>query len=97
MVDYQLSNKADADLTHLYEDGVVRFGLEQADRYLDGLIERFCLLAERPMIGKSAEEFAPMLRRFPYQRHVVFYLPRDDGILIVRVLGDEMDFERHLQ
>jgi toxin ParE1/3/4 len=36
------------------------------------------------------------LQRFRYGRHVVFFTNADNGILIVRVLGEAMDFERHL-
>lgn len=38
---------------------------------------------------------APGLRRIRQQAHVVFYLPGDEAILIVRVLHHAMDFERH--
>jgi toxin ParE1/3/4 len=70
--------------------------LEQARSYLLGLHERFEALAEHPMQGRSAKEFAPELRRFDYQSHIVFYLPKDQGVRIVRVLHQSMDTKRHL-
>ncbi|MDH5413365.1 MAG: type II toxin-antitoxin system RelE/ParE family toxin [Flavobacteriaceae bacterium] len=93
---YQLSKKAEFDINHLYADGVLEYGLRQADRYYDGLIERFEFLADNPNIGINSDELSSNLQRFRYGRHVVFFTSTDTGIMIVRVLGEEMDFERHL-
>ena len=41
MADYRLSEKATWDLDRLYEFGIEQFGLEQADRYYEGLMIRF--------------------------------------------------------
>ena len=43
-------------------------------------------------MGNSAEVLAPKLRRFPYQPHIIFYIPNNDGVYIVRILRKEMDF-----
>ena len=96
MGNYQLSEAARGDVDYLYEYGIINFGLPQADQYYDGLIEQFELLADNPLIGKNSEELSPNLQRFIYRRHMIFYIVTDRGILIVRVLGEEMDFERHL-
>lgn len=42
------------------------------------------------------DDQTPDLQRFRYGRHVVFFTNADNGILIVRVLGEAMEFERHL-
>jgi len=90
---YRLSNAADADFSKLYSDGIVDFGLEQAQAYALGLYDLFQTLGENPLMGYSAKELAPELRRFPYQSHVIFYLQyNDDGVFIVRILRKEMDF-----
>ena len=52
-------------------------------------------LAERPALGRRADRLAPGLRRYPYRSHVVFYMPEDEGVLIVRVLHESMDALRH--
>jgi toxin ParE1/3/4 len=96
MAVYSLSSKAATDLDGIYEYTILNFGLEQARSYLLGLHERFEALAEHPMQGRSAKEFAPELRRFDYQSHIVFYLPKDQGVRIVRVLHQSMDTKRHL-
>jgi|GEM_PF-6095867 len=53
-----------------------------------GGVSRFCLetcfqtLADTPMIGRSVAAFAPELRRYEIQSHVVFYRPEDPGALL---------------
>jgi toxin ParE1/3/4 len=96
MASYSLSSKAAADLEGIYEYTILHFGLEQARVYLLGLHERFQVLAEQPMQGRKADELAPGLRRVEYQSHVVFYIPKDHGIRIVRVLHQRMDVTRHV-
>jgi toxin ParE1/3/4 len=45
------------------------------------------------LIGRSRDELAPGMRSFPVGRYVVFYLPLDDGIDVVRVLHGARDIE----
>jgi toxin ParE1/3/4 len=96
MAVYSLSSKAAADLDGIYEYTILHFGLEQARVYLLGLHERFQMHAEQPTHGRTAEELAPGLRRFEYQSHMLFYIPKDNGIRIVRVLHQRMDVTRHV-
>ena len=96
MAVYSLSSKAAADLDAIYEYTILQFGLEQARVYLLGLHERFELLAEQSTHGRKADELAPGLRQLGYQSHMIFYLPKDNGIRIVRVLHHSMDVKRHL-
>lgn len=96
MAAYRLSAKAAADLDEIYEYTILNFGLTQAQAYLHGLQERFDALAERPTQGRSATQFAPKLRRFEHQSHMIFYLLEEQRVLIVRVLHQSMDVKRHL-
>ena len=95
MVAYSLSSKAAADLDGIYEYTILTFGLPQARNYLLGLHECFQMLADNPLYGRSATELATNLRRLEYQSHVVFYVPREQGVLIVRVLHQSMDVPGH--
>ena len=96
MAVYSLSSKAAADLDGIYEYTILHFGLEQARVYLLGLHERFEMLAKQPTQGRKADELAPGLRQLGYQSHIVFYLAKNDGIRIVRVLHHSMDVTRHV-
>jgi len=96
MAGYSLSSKATDDLDGIYEYSILNFGVEKAQSYLMGLQGAFQNLANNPMIGRSAASLEPGLRRFEIQSHIVFYMPTDTGVLIVRLLHDSMDAERHL-
>jgi len=96
MVRYLLSKAVQFDLDNLYADGVLKHGVRQADLYYDGLIKRFEFLADNSNIGVNSDELVPNLQKFSYGRHVIFFINTDTGVMIVRVLGEEMDFERHI-
>jgi toxin ParE1/3/4 len=60
---------------------------------VDRLDEQFRMLAAQPMMGRAREELAPGVRSFPFGRYVVFYMPLDDGIDVVRVLHGARDID----
>lgn len=94
MAAYSLSEKVASDLDRIYEHTILNFGFEQARAYLLGLHEHFQILADNPCIGRSAAQLAPGLRRHEYQSHIIFYIPKEQGALIVRVLHTRMDVRR---
>lgn len=93
---YKLSNESSIDITKIFEYGIENFGLVQAQGYLHGLHELFIKLAINKNIGRDVSELLPYLKRFVYKSHTIFYTVTDLGILIVRVLSQSMDYERHL-
>lgn len=95
MARYRLSRRATADVDKIADYSIDRFGIKQARRYRDGLETCFQTLAQNPELGRSAEQLAPSLRRFEHQSHIVFYIPEDFGVLIVRILHENMDVPRH--
>ena len=93
---YKLSKESEVDITGIYEYGIEKFGILQAQDYLLGMHDLFQTLTNNPQIGRDASEFAHSLKRFVYNSHVVFYLDTTSGILIIRVLHHSMDYQRHL-
>jgi toxin ParE1/3/4 len=89
MASYRLSEKADEDLSQLYEYGVIHYGQDRADRYYDGLIERFEQLAENPRLYPAVDHIRPGYRRSVYGRHSIYYRIDQDEIVIVRILGQQ--------
>ena len=63
MAGYRLSEKAIRDLDLLYEFGIEQFGLEQADRYCEGLVVRLQEIARNPRLSPAVEHVYPGLRR----------------------------------
>ena len=93
---FRLSSRGEADLAEIADYTIESFGTEQARRYIEGLEVCFRALADKPSDGRDADELAPNLRRLRYQSHMIFYIPDEDGVFIVRVLHKSMDFQRHL-
>ena len=95
MAKYNLSKRAVADLELIAEYTIKRFGLLQARRYRDGVKSCLEQLADNPELGQRVEQLARGLQRFSYQSHVVFYLQKQDGLFVVRILHSRMDVPRH--
>ncbi len=84
MADYRLTSLAETDLAGIADYTIQTLGIEQARRYRDSLETCFTNLAANPRLGRSAEDLAADLRRSEHRSHVVFYLQREPGVLIVR-------------
>ena len=95
MTELRISGAADADLVEIARYTTGQFGSEQARKYRDQFAACFTSLLDNPMLGRSAHELAPGLRRIRQQAHVVFYMANAERVLIVRVLHHRVDFRRH--
>lgn len=91
---YKLSSKAEIDLAELYEFGIHKFGLPQAQHYFFEMHEVFQVLADNINLGRDASEYIADLKRFSYRVHTIFYLQTESGIFIISVLSQRMDYER---
>ena len=94
---YKLSRKAEIDLAAMYEFGIYKFGLTQAQKYFYDMHEAFEVLAENVNLGRDASEFIEDLKRFSYKAHTIFYLQTESEIFILRVLSQRMDYEGNLK
>ena len=66
---------------------VARQNVTAADRLIDRLFDRFLLLAAHPASGELQSQLADgQYRRIVEGNYVVYYLPDNDGVTIVRVL-----------
>lgn len=68
----------------------------QADKFLATLETRLNLLATQSNMGRRRDELMNGLRSVPVGRYVIFYLPRQDGIEVVRVLHGARDIDADL-
>ena len=73
-------------------------GLDTAERFLSSCETTFNDLANQPMIGSPLSVRNPALtgirkwRIKGFENHLIFYLPRPDGVSIVRVLYATRDW-----
>lgn len=84
-------------MAELYEFGIYKFGLPQAQKYFYSMHEAFEVLVENMDLGRDASEFIADLKRFAYKAHTIFYLQTASGIFIIRVLSHRMDYEQNLK
>lgn len=90
-----ISEAARRDLSHVYVSGVTMFGLAQADRYIDELLNAIDLIAEFPLMARLRMEIAPPIRAHQYQSHVILYDVGDqDQVVIVRIRHALEDWQR---
>ena len=83
---------AAADIFDIW-DHIAEDSLDQADRWIDKLDENFSLIATQPLMGRARHELAVDLRSFPFGRYVIFYVPIEGGIDVVRVLHSARDVD----
>jgi len=86
MSEYRLSLEAEKDVGEMYRLGHWKFGEHQADKFFNQLFDSLELLAAFPLTGRSADDIYPELRRVEFSPYVVFYLPRDYGVYVLRLL-----------
>lgn len=88
---------ARADLKSIWRYGLQTFGAEIADCYLSELEAKLTLIASRPLSGPAVPGYRRLTRKYPVNRHVIYYEPLAGGVRIVRVLHQSMDARRHMR
>jgi toxin ParE1/3/4 len=92
-----VSDAAAADLRGIAAFTLERWGAAQKRRYLAVIRQRFRILRRSPTLGRSRNDISPGLRGIAAGSHVVFYRDGDaNTILVVRILHQSMDMQRHL-
>ncbi|KAF0233568.1 MAG: plasmid stabilization system [Desulfovibrionaceae bacterium] len=66
---------------------------DSADRFLGEIEQRCNALLQFPRMGVSRDELMPLLRSLAVGNYIIFYLPVEDGIEIVRVLQGMREME----
>ena len=90
MSHYRIAAAAEEDIDGIAAYTTGAWGWRQTDQYLAKLEDGFDLLAHNPAVGRSCDSIYSGLRRFEIGKHAVFYLPEPGGILVVRVLHQQM-------
>lgn len=96
MSGYVVSKAAVADLASIWRRGEDRWGSDQADSYIGGVQRAIGIIAADPRRGRPCDDLRLGYRKFAVGTHMLFFRIRSDGIEIVRVLHQRMDFSRYL-
>lgn len=93
MLRVRLTHSAEADLLELWLY-IAKENPVAADESLDSIQATVSLLASQPEMGRTRPELADGLRSLPTRTpYIIFYLPNEDGLLIVRVLHHARDID----
>lgn len=93
---YKLLPQAEADYFAIYVYTHENFGEAQAEKYIGGLLDTFTLITEYNGIGRDIGHVRAGYFRYEYESHTIYYRQDQDGISIVRILGERQDPMRHL-
>lgn len=89
---FSLRQQALDDLESIWLYSYQEWGAEQADHYIQSLLSRFTWLSENPQLGKQRAEIKPGYYCFPEGMHLIFYKLTRDGIDIIGIPHQSMDF-----
>jgi len=102
---YRIRALAQADLESIWLYTCEQWGVEQADTYLNALIQRFEWLAENPTLGKPRDDPRNYIGQgyfcFLEGMHLVFYVLNEQGlknsqIEIIGIPHQQMDITEYL-
>jgi len=97
MAAFRLTADAKTSLMQIARYTQKTWGRKQRVTYLRMIDDCFCSLAANPMQGRSRPDLHHALRSHPVGKHIVFYIARQDHIVIVNVLHERMDPVKHIQ
>jgi len=91
-----ISAPARNDLRLIGEYTQREWGLNQKKKYLGQIKNSFKAICETPGLGKLRDDIDKGLSSYSVQKHIVFYREIKSELLVIRVLHERMDSDRHL-
>ena len=82
----RITKLAAQDLDDLYTEGWANWGEAQADRYYDGLLERFERICNHTKMYQAVDHIRDGYRRSVYEKHAIYYVIEDGAIEIRAVV-----------
>ncbi len=90
MQKYQLSRLARSDLLAIADYTVDRWGMQQANLYIEGLFKCFEQISATPALGRPCDQVRRGYRRLEHRKHVIFYRADTNSVFINRILHQRM-------
>lgn len=91
--DIQFREPARHDLASIWMYSRDRWGLDQAEAYLDTLEATIKRLSHLPTVGTERGDLTPGLHKLKAGSHHIYYLFDDTKIDVVRILHQRQDAE----
>ena len=95
-MNYVLTKEAESDLENIWLYSFENWSIEQADRYLNLLLNEFDYLCINPKYGIDFGKIRKDYWRSKVNSHFIFYKIKMDEIQIIRILHEMMDIESHI-
>ena len=89
---YRFTNSARTDLKEITRF-IARNNLGVARQFKDKIRQQCNLLANFHNMGRRRDELSSSLRSFPLDDYLIFYIPIEDGIEVVRVISGYRDLD----
>lgn len=96
MAEFRFSPAAQADLDGIFDYSVRQWGVDQALRYTQELVDLCTALAQAPTLATDCGHIRSDYRRGAAGRHFIYFRVEDYGIAVIRILHQHMDAPRHL-
>ena len=96
MARFVLSPRAQADLDKIWDYSAEAWGDDRTERYIHEVWQAIKSVAKNPRHGSSCDDIRTGYFKYAIGSHFLFYRLIPDGIDVVRILHQRMDFERHL-
>lgn len=95
---FKLSKEAENDLENIWLYTFENWSAEQADRYLNLIIDEIEYLSQKPESGINFENFRKGYFRSKVKSHFIFYRinAQKEALEIIRILHERMDIDNHL-
>jgi toxin ParE1/3/4 len=95
---YSITKRAENDLADIWLYTFHQWSNEQADRYINLIIDEIEYLAKKPKAARAIDNIREGYRVSKVKSHLLFYRQlADTTIEIVRVLHERMDVQKHLE
>ncbi|NOQ41214.1 MAG: type II toxin-antitoxin system RelE/ParE family toxin [Desulfuromusa sp.] len=91
-----LSPKAKSDLSDIWDYTLSEWGIDQTEKYLRELWAMMQKQVIDPSTSVDISDVRKGYRKIRSGSHVIFFKLTGEGIDVVRILQQRMDFERHL-
>jgi toxin ParE1/3/4 len=93
---YTLRPRAQKDIDAIWDFSAETWDGKQADAYILQIKRAIETIAADPLRGRVRDDIRKGYRTFPVGAHVLFYTMTRDGVQIIRILHQRMDFTRHV-
>ncbi|WP_369765424.1 type II toxin-antitoxin system RelE/ParE family toxin [Flavobacterium sp. WC2429] len=87
MYEYHLSYEAEEDIIRIFEYGLGRFGLQQANKYYDMLFECFSKIASNPFMFPVVTKYRDVDRFCVCGVDTIYFNIKGDEIEIITIIG----------